>query len=184
MIMLDHVLSALVNARTIETVTVICADRNVARIVRKKGARFIWEERRRGLNSAINLAQRKLGSSKRFSVVIIHADLPLLDQRDVEAFVRTVRRYQVGVAPAKDGTGTNALFLESPNLIRTKFGRKSFSKHLSLLRSHGLRYKIIRFPRIGFDLDTVEDVNLLVQSSTQNEVCSFLREKLRTRISD
>jgi len=174
--MLDHVLLALHRAHTISSVTVVSADRNVRRKVEKRGARFIWEGRNRGLNPAISLAQRRLKIEANSSILIIHADLPTLSPREVDSFVRAVRHYEIGIAPSKDGNGTNALFLETPNLISTAFGRESFHKHLRLIRKKSLRHKIIRLRGIGFDLDNTNDLQRLIRSSARNDVSQFVRK--------
>ena len=174
--MLDHVLSTLHRAHTISSVTVVSADRNVRRKVEIRGARFIWEGRRRGLNYAITLAQRRLKIEDNSSILIIHADLPTLKPREVDSFVKAARHYEIGIAPSKDGTGTNALFLETPNLISTTFGRKSFDKHLRLIRKKSIRHKIIRLRGIGFDLDDTNDLQRLIRSPTRNDVSEFVRK--------
>jgi len=177
LLMLDHVLLTLNKAKTIDSVTVVSADRNVRREVEKKGARFIWEGRKRGLNPALTYAQRRLKTEANSSVLILHSDLPTLRPLEVDSFVRAVRDYEIGIAPSKDGTGTNALFLESPNLISTVFGRESFRKHLRLIRKKSLRYKIMKLQGIGFDLDNTSDLQKLIQSHTHNDVSRFVRKQ-------
>jgi 2-phospho-L-lactate guanylyltransferase len=174
--MLDHVLLTLHRAHTISSVSVVSADRNVRRKVERRGARFIWEGQKCGLNSAITLAQRRLKIEDNSSVLIIHADLPTLSPREVDSFVRAARHYEIGIAPSKDGTGTNALFLEAPNLISTAFGRKSFHKHLRLIHKKSLRHKIIRLRGIGFDLDDANDLQKLIRSPARNDVSQFVRK--------
>jgi len=174
--MLDHVLSTLHRAHTISSVTVVSADRNVRRKVERTGARFIWEGRNRGLNSAITLAQRRLKIEDNSSILVIHADLPTLSPIEVDSFVKAARRYEIGIGPSKDGAGTNALFLKTPNLISTDFGRRSFDKHLRLVRRKSLRHKIIRLRGIGFDLDNTNDLRKLIRSPARNDVAEFVRK--------
>jgi len=174
--MLDHVLSTLHGAHTISSVTVVSADRNVRRKVERTGARFIWEGRNRGLNSAITLAQRRLKIEDNSSILVIHADLPTLSPIEVDSFVKAARRYEIGIGPSKDGAGTNALFLKTPNLISTAFGRRSFDKHLRLVRRKSLRHKIIRLRGIGFDLDNTNDLRKLIRSPAGNDVAEFVRK--------
>ncbi len=176
LVMLDHVLSTLHRAHTISSVTVVSADRNVRRKIEKRGAQFIWEGRKRGLNSAITLAQRRLKIEDNSSILIIHADLPTLSPREVDSFVRAARHYEIGIAPSKDGTGTNALFLKTPNLISTAFGQKSFHKHLLLIRKKSLRHKIIRLRGIGFDIDDTNDLQRLIRSPTHNDVTQLVED--------
>ena len=179
--MLDHVLSVLQRARTISTVTVVSADRDVRPEVEKRSARFIWERRTRGLNSAITFAQRNLGPKSPSSILIIHADLPTLAPRDVDSFVRAARNYQIVIAPSKDGAGTNALYFQKPNLISTVFGPRSFHKHLKLIRKKSLRHKIVRLSGIGFDLDSSYDLKRLIQARASNDVSRFIRKLYKQR---
>jgi len=178
LLMLDHVLATLRRARTISSVTVVSADRKISERLRKSGVRFLWEGRKRGLNSAITFAQRKIMLEDNSSVLIIHADLPILDPKDVNNFVRISGRYEVGICPSNDGRGTNALFLKTPNLIPPAFGRESFRKHLNLIHEKSLRHKILRLRGIGFDLDNMKDLEKLIQTSAGNDVSRYLRKKM------
>lgn len=178
LLMLDHVLATLRKARTVSSVTVVSADRKISGRLRNSGARFLWEGRKRGLNPAIIFAQRKIIFKDNSSVLIIHADLPILNSKDVDTFVRTSGRYEIGICPSNDGHGTNALFLKTPNLIRPAFGQESFRKHLSLIREKSLRHKILRLQGIGFDLDNTKDLEKLIQNSNNNGVSRFLRKKI------
>lgn len=64
------------------------------------------------------------------------------------------------IAPCRHGTGTNALLLRPPDLIRFAFGPDSFAVHCTASRTAGAEPIIYRADNIAFDLDTPEDWRL------------------------
>ena len=64
------------------------------------------------------------------------------------------------IAPCRHGTGTNALLLRPPDLIRFAFGPDSFAAHCTASRTAGAEPIIYRADNIAFDLDTPEDWRL------------------------
>ena len=115
--MLTNVLIALKKSDSVGSVTVVCADRRLQMLVEGCAATFLWEGRRRGLNPALNLAMKEVTSDS--AVLIIHADLPLLTSDDVDDLVRRTRNYSLTLVPSKDGTGTNAILMQSPKYDQT-----------------------------------------------------------------
>ena len=85
--MLNDVLSAVSRVRMIGRVTVVSADRRVRQIAKSYNANFIWEGKRRGLNKGVRLAvvdSERKGAS---AVVVIHADLPFANPREISRFL-------------------------------------------------------------------------------------------------
>jgi len=159
--MLINVLSALKRSSSISSVTVVCADREVQPVVEGFGAAFLWEGRRRGLNPALDLAMREVPSDS--SVLIIHADLPLVTSFDVDSLVRRAGNCSLALAPSKDGRGTNAILMRSPNMIRLAFGNGSFHRHYALARKMKLALRIVRVHGVAFDVDDEQDLDDLVK---------------------
>ena len=170
--MLVNVLSALREARTVASVTVVCADRSIKPIVQQYGARFLWEGRRRGLNRALNFALRD--SPRDSPILIIHADLPLLTSKEVDDLIIGAQNYPLSFVPSKDKTGTNAILMRSPNIIRFAFGEDSFRKHLSLAKKRKTSYKVLRINGVAFDIDEERDLEELMhhfdQETNPNEI--------------
>lgn len=159
--MLINVLSALKRSSSIGSMTVVCADRKVQALVERCGATFLWEGRRRGLNPALNFAMRQVHSDS--SVLIVHADLPLLAPYDVDSLVRHAGNCSLALAPSKDGMGTNAILMRSPNMIQLAFGKRSFRRHELFARQVNLPYRVIRIHGIAFDIDDEQDLDELVK---------------------
>jgi 2-phospho-L-lactate guanylyltransferase len=172
--MLSNVLVALKKSRRIADVTVVSGDKSASRIAHLHGAKFLWEGKRRGLNRALSLAIRKLGRRRIGTAMIIHADLPLLTKKDVDEFVTKSQRFQIAIAPCKNGTGTNALLLRPPTAIPPAFGKGSFKMHLSLAKKARFRWKILRIPGIQFDIDDPRDLHKFMRYGARSEGFRFL----------
>lgn len=172
--MLADVLSALRKSAKISSVTVVSADKSATRIVRWFGANFVWEGRRRGLNKALRLAIRKSERRGCSAVLVIHADLPLVTPREIDSFLSKARGYPVALNPSRNGSGTNALLLKPPQIIQPTFGERSFRKHVSLANQKKVRYRVVRFRGISFDVDEPRDLRKLMRQRIQNETGRFL----------
>ena len=161
--MLINVLTALKRSSSVSSVAVVCADLNVQSLVEEFGATFLWEGRRRGLNPALNFAMKEVPSDS--SVLIIHADLPLLTHADVDNLVRRAGNCSLALVPSKDGMGTNAILMRSPNMIRLAFGKRSFHRHEVYARKMKIPFRIINIPGVAFDIDNEQDFDELVKQS-------------------
>lgn len=159
--MLINVLWALKVSRSVSSITVVCADRKMQALVEGCGASFLWEGTRRGLNPALSFAMREVHSDS--PILIIHADLPLLTPNDIDNLVRRTGNRPLALVPSKDGTGTNAILMRSPNMIRLAFGKSSFHKHQTIAKKKELAYQIIRIHGVAFDVDNEQDLDELVK---------------------
>jgi 2-phospho-L-lactate guanylyltransferase len=173
--MLKDVLSAVGKVRMISRVTVVSADMSVRKIARAYNANFIWEGTRRGLNKGVRLAILASERKRASAVVVVHADLPLANSREISRFLSRCANHSVGLVPSRDGNGTNALFLKPPGILRPVFGRRSFWKHQSLAKQSKLAVKVVRSSAIGFDVDEPKDLRRLQRCRVKGETGKLLR---------
>ena len=171
--MLKDVLSALRETRRVHSVLVVTADKTAREIVKSFGATFLWEGRRRGLNKGVSLALKKCQSDGAKAVLVLHCDLPFLKSREIDKFLDQAEGYAVALTPSKDGSGTNALFLKPPQVIRPVFGKNSFRRHLALAKQKDLPYKVMRFRGMRFDIDNPKDLAQLMSKLPRNESGRF-----------
>ena len=148
------------------------ADWSARGIAENRGAKFLWEGRRRGLNRALKLAIRRIADPV---AIIIHADLPLLTPRTIDELIAKSRGYQAVIVPSKDGTGTNALILQPPNVMPPVFGDGSFRRHLLLAKKRRLHFKVLRVRAVQFDLDEPNDLRHFMKYDTRSHTFRFLR---------
>lgn len=174
--MLRDVLAALRKANRISRVIVVSADKSLREIATRSGAHFLWEGRRRGLNKGIKLAIKNSERSGALAVLVIHADLPLVKPIEIDSFVEQSHGYSVALIPSKDGSGTNALLMKPPQVIRPVFGRRSFRRHLGLAKQRGVVSKVLEFRGISFDIDSPQDLMQLAGRRSRNSTGRFLSE--------
>ncbi len=107
----------------------------------------------RGLNAELDAvrARHKLGR-----LLVIHADLPLLQVEDVHALMEAAERAGAAIAPDRHRQGTNALAL-TPDAaaVRFAFGPQSFARHVQALGSA----EVVMREGLAFDLDTPDDLD-------------------------
>lgn len=152
--MLDHVLSVLSRARGVDRVAVVSPERgalpeHVITLADPGG----------GLNEALTaaaLAARCRGAER---LLVVHADLPLLEPEEVAALIEASQASGLAIAPDRHGRGTNALCLSWAAPIRFEFGPESFGKHLAQAAARGLSPAVVRLPGLAFDLDEPDDLH-------------------------
>jgi 2-phospho-L-lactate guanylyltransferase len=87
-------------------------------------------------------------------LLIAMADLPLIDERDVEGMIHT--EGDVVIAPGRGG-GTNLLLIRNPS-FRVSYHGLSFSKHVDLAEKLGLSVGVYYSYRCGCDMDEISDL--------------------------
>lgn len=63
------------------------------------------------------------------------------------------------IAPDRAETGTNALLLRPPHVLRPQFGIDSFHRHLENARAANIHAVIYRSPTLAQDIDWPEDLS-------------------------
>lgn len=154
--MLRRVISALREAG-VENVCVVSPDETVLELAAGSGATPLMQEDS-GLNSALEQGRRWAMEAGATVLLILPADLPLLEPSDVRALLDEAGgRQPVSISPDGEGSGTNALLLRPPGGLPFLFGLDSFIRHLRAAEERGLGVRVVERPGLAFDLDTVED---------------------------
>jgi 2-phospho-L-lactate guanylyltransferase len=166
--MMGRVISTLREAH-LEKVCVVSPDRIVLHEAEKRGA-FPLRQESRGLNPALEEGRRWVMDLGASSILVLPADLPLLEAPDVRALLEIAPESPSAViSPDGTGTGTNALLIQPPDAIRFAFGPGSYEAHLRAARERGLEVRVCERPHLAFDLDTVEDLARLEKTGVPRE---------------
>lgn len=175
--MLARTLDVLTGWSPCTRVHVVTQDLQVARIVPSPIVDAI-RQTTEGLNEGIGLgiaAARREGAR---AVLVLPADLPmltlealdvLLDAADA-ALAAGSGRPLVAIAPSDARNGTNALLLFPPDVIAPCFGEHSFEAHVRAAAVADATLQVITDHRLGFDLDTPEDLEMLPPGSLRELV--------------
>ncbi len=154
--MLTGVLAAAAAAQSVRQVIVISPERDCIPAVTP-----VLADTGNCLNSALTQAHLVLHDFDCREIVVLPADLPWVSAAEIDTLVRAGRSSGFAIAPDIAGTGTNALYLGSPQLFRFQFGPRSQNLHLEEGRRLGLSPQVVRLPGLEFDVDTPADLALL-----------------------
>ncbi len=155
--MMGRVVSAL-HAAGIEDVCVVSPDRIVLDEAEKRGAAPLRQESR-GLNPALDEGRLWAMERGASALLVLPADLPLLDAEDVREVLGGIGASpSVVISPDGAHAGTNALLLRPPDVLPFAFGSNSYETHLRAARERGLDVRVCERSHLAFDLDTSEDL--------------------------
>ena len=178
--LLQHTLKTLSELKELEHVLVISRDPQALTIARNYGARTVHEDHHSELNMALKRATVLAQVYATRGVLVLPADLPLINSEDIHAFIERAKDPPVVViAPDRHEKGTNALLISPSGLIEYDFGENSFQRHCELVKKAGARLEIVNLPSLGLDLDVPEDLEII--RSLENNMLS--RTPSETEIS-
>jgi 2-phospho-L-lactate guanylyltransferase len=154
---------------TLERTLVVSRDAQMLSLAEACGAVPVIESGQPGLNHGLAQATPLTVAGHATALLVLPADLPLLDPHDFETLLaRSTESPTVVIAPDRHDRGTNALVISPPGLIEYAFGAGSFERHLALARRSGAAVEVCRTPGLGFDLDSPEDLELLQAQEKAN----------------
>lgn len=160
--MLIHTLSVLAEVPGISRTLVVSRDSQALALAREYGARTVTEHGAPELNPALSRATQVARGYGVSAVLVLPADLPLIQHEDVEALLAHASDPPVVViAPDRHHSGTNALLSSPPGLIDYDFGPDSFQHHLKRAEATGARVVICNLPSFSLDVDLPEDLAIL-----------------------
>jgi 2-phospho-L-lactate guanylyltransferase len=111
-------------------------------------------------------------------LLVVNADLPLLEPDDLVALLQAAELSGCAIAPDRHGIGTNAVALGPDADFAFAFGPASLEAHLA---SAPAGVRLVRRTGLAFDLDTVEDVEALL--AQERPLPGGLRELLKSGTS-
>ncbi len=133
-------------------VAVVCDDQEVADWAISVSAQVIWRPGR-GLNAAVADGVEALAAAGHDQVIVAHADLP--HARDLTWLAGLEG---VTLVPDRHDDGTNVVALPSAAGFCFAYGPGSFARHRKEAGRLGLTLRIVREPRLGWDVDHPEDL--------------------------
>ncbi len=149
----------------ISRVLVVSRDPQALAIARSVGAKTLQETGLPELNDSLQRATQVVLAWNASSIIVLPIDLPMLTADDVIDVLQLGRQYPsvIAIAPDERGTGTNALYLKPPGLLRYHYGVNSFLKHRSAAEQKGLPVEVIHNLNLSLDVDTPDDLEQFKQ---------------------
>jgi 2-phospho-L-lactate guanylyltransferase len=156
---LSRTLKLLVSTKAVTDVLVISRDTQVLSLARGLNIHTVQESGQPELNDALVRATKLLQTWGVEAVLILPADLPLIQAQDIEAIVELGRfNGSIVVAPDEAEDGTNALLVHPPGLIDYSYGNGSYHRHVATAKANRAIVHIYESERIQLDLDTPADL--------------------------
>jgi 2-phospho-L-lactate guanylyltransferase len=160
--MLVATVETLKKVRDIDHILVVSRDPEALAAARHAGARTLLENGQPEINGALTRAALVAGAYHARGVLILPADLPLLDPDDVRELVARGRASpSVVISPDRRREGTNALLLTPADAIPFDYGPDSFHRHIELAEAAGVPVEIFEIESVALDLDMPEDLEIL-----------------------
>ncbi len=161
--MLADVLSCLRAARGLDSILVVTRDPELIELARRLGAEACIEPLNRGHTEAVRFALATLIERRASAMLTVPGDVPSVSPPEIEAMISASQRPpSVVFAPSRSGLGTNGVLLRPPDAMPLRFGEPSFPNHLGSAQSLGLTTRVLELPGLGLDVDTPEDLALLL----------------------
>ena len=143
----------------VDAVGVVSPDPIVLAEALKRGAVPLLQEGQ-GLNPALEEGRAWAMGEGASALLVLPADLPLIEADDVRAVLAEAAAAPVVIAPDGARSGTNALFLRPPDAVPFLFGPESFEAHLRAARDRRGPHetRVCENEHLAFDLDTAGDL--------------------------
>ncbi|HLI25631.1 MAG TPA: 2-phospho-L-lactate guanylyltransferase [Chloroflexota bacterium] len=126
------------------------------------------------LNAALDTVGRQATAAGAPALLVLPADLPLVQPSDVAAVLAALPAAPTLVlVPTADG-GTGALLRAPPTAVPACFGPDSAYRHLAAAREHGVRARLLWRPRLALDCDEPRDLLPLVEAPVSAELRALL----------
>ena len=157
--MFRHVLSVVQHIPQLMGTLVISRDNKALTIAREYGARTVQESGAPELNAALMRATQVISRLNGSAILILPADLPLIEQEDVQAIIRMGENEpSVVISTDKHQDGTNAMFIRPPGLFDYAYGPGSFRRHLDKAHEVGAEVHVYESERLSLDIDMPADL--------------------------
>jgi 2-phospho-L-lactate/phosphoenolpyruvate guanylyltransferase len=181
-LMLEDTLQILSVAPALTQVIIVSADKRADEIATKHGAKFLPEEKEKGVNSAVALADGYcIEKEAADATIVIPHDLPLLDSIVISKACELAEKEStcIVICPSVRYDGTNMLLRKPPSVIGTFYETDSYNMHVRTAIKLGIPVKPLLSKSLMYDIDTPEDaLQLIKEENVAAKSLEFIKSKL------
>jgi 2-phospho-L-lactate/phosphoenolpyruvate guanylyltransferase len=181
-LMLEDTLQILSVAPPLTQVIIVSADKRADEIATKHGAKFLPEEKEKGVNSAVALADGYcIEKEAADATIVIPHDLPLLDSIVISKACELAEKEStcIVICPSVRYDGTNMLLRKPPSVIGTFYETDSYNMHVRTAIKLGIPVKPLLSKSLMYDIDTPEDaLQLIKEENVTAKSLEFIKSKL------
>ncbi len=159
--LLQRAVDALGNSGAITQILVVSPDQELLGRVARFGVDSLPQPGQ-GLNEGLEYARQMVRQRWQGApLIVVLPDLPMIAAADIDAIISLSAQTTVVVAPDRHGVGTNAIWLPSSAAVPFQFGEGSLRRHRRAAAALGLALRYYQRPGTAFDIDTVQDLELV-----------------------
>jgi 2-phospho-L-lactate/phosphoenolpyruvate guanylyltransferase len=181
-LMLEDTLQILSIAPSLTQVIIVSADKRAEEIATKHGAKFLPEEKEKGVNPAVALANGYcMEKEAADATMVIPQDLPLLDSIVISKACELAEKEStcIVICPSVRYDGTNMLLRKPPSVIGTFYDTDSYNMHVRAAIKLGIPVKPLLSKSLMYDIDTPEDaLQLIKEENVAAKSLEFIKSKL------
>ena len=181
LLMLEDTLQILSVVHSLSQVITVSADKRVREIAVKYGANFLFEEKERGVNSAVALADSYCMKKAADATMVIPHDLPLLDSTDISKACELAENESrcIVICPSLRYDGTNMLLRKPPSIIATFYDADSYNMHVKAAIRLGIPVKRLFSKALMHDIDTPKDaLEVMKEETVTARSLEFIKSKI------
>jgi 2-phospho-L-lactate guanylyltransferase len=174
--MLHDVVAVLASWPRCPARALVTSDPFALELARQYDFEIIPDAANSGETDAIEIATRLCVIRGSDSSLVIPADIPLVQARDLDQILAYAPAEGSVLASAADGRGTNAAFRRPANLFPLRFGNDSFKPHLAAAEATGKPCIVLQLPSLATDVDNPEDLRRVLDHAGETRAQRLLRE--------
>jgi len=147
--MATQTIKALIQSNICDSITLVTNDPH---LIIEGASTFFTES---SLNQALNEAIACNDSNN--PILIMHADLPRINERDLDNLVAFFNKSFISIVPDIEESGTNCLLYDSAMKFNLQFGINSYALFLSEFKGNDYRWNQHSIESLQYDLDSEDD---------------------------
>ena len=147
--MATQTIKALIQSNICDSITLVTND---PLLIIEGASTFFTES---SLNQALNEAIACNDSNN--PILIMHADLPRINERDLDNLVAFFNKSFISIVPDIEESGTNCLLYDSAMKFNLQFGINSYALFLSEFKDNDYRWNQHSIESLQYDLDSEDD---------------------------
>ncbi len=177
LLLIEQTLAFFKDFTSIANILVVTDSDRVAGRAEEEGYSVLREETAEGETAAVEKATRWSVEHGFRSQVVIPGDMAELDAAEIRRLLTQDRPDpSVILCPATGDDGTNAIMTTPPDVLRFRFGDRSFPDYVEKARDKGVPCFIVRLDSLVLDLDTPDDVRALLRNGRNAALKKVLEE--------
>ncbi len=180
--LLESTFAAAAEVRNADKTAIVTLYPPAIELAEKYQFEVILEEQQISESVSVDFGSREARMRGATSVLRLPIDLPLIRTDDIESLLNMGGTSpSTVIVPSRDGTGTNAILRNPPDLFPSHFGPGSLEKHVAEAGRTGAACTLVENYRIALDIDEPEDIQELLRVAGESRISDLLH---RTGVID